>query len=148
MKGTELTERQHSRSILCAIDFSESSLEALRWAAEIAQQQHQHMTIVYPYRLNVLNRKEDIVQMKKNIDQDAASNFEKIAREVLGGLHVSFDFRSEVGFMNDRVEEHVRKGNVSLVVMSKKMALGSKDNLHDLIDHAGVPLVIVPTTAN
>ena len=148
MKGTEDTLHLSGNTILCPIDFSEPSLDALRWAAQLARQQQLHVTIIYPYRLNVLNRKEDLVQMKKNIDQDAARNFEKIAKGLLEDAHVTYDFRSEVGFMNDRVQEHVRKGNLSMVVLSKKMALGSKDNLQELIDHADVPLVIIPTHVN
>jgi hypothetical protein len=104
-----------------------------------------HLTIIHPYRLNQLNKKEDMVLVKKNIDLDATKNFEKIATNLLKNESVSYEFRTEVGFIQDRVQEHARKNNILFMVMGKKLVTSNNENLSDLMEQIEVPLVIVPS---
>lgn len=133
-------------SILCIMDFTESSLEALKWAAGMAKKFDAHLTILHPYRLNQLQKKEDMIWVKKKIDQDAAKDFDKIAADLLKNGKISYEFRSEVGFINDRVQEHARKNNTLFLVIGKDFATENKEALNDLIEQTEVPLVIIPAT--
>lgn len=131
-------------SILCLIDFSEDSIRALRWTAGIAMSLHAHMTIVHPYRLVHSDKKEDLVQAKKELDMKAANNFEKIALDIFKDGTVTYDFRPEVGFIYDRVRDHSRRNKILFVAIEKKFALNKKEALDELIEQIEVPLVIIP----
>ena len=52
-----------AKSILCAIDFSESSLNALKYAADLSARYNSHLTVLYPYRLLPAG-KEDVMERK------------------------------------------------------------------------------------
>lgn len=130
-------------SVLCVIDFSASSENALRSAVHLASGNQTHLTVLHPYRLTQAVKKEDLVKLKRDIDEEAALNFKKMSH-LLINLNVPFDFRAEVGFLTDRVQEHLRKNNVTLLVMNKHLALGSWEAFHELIDQLEIPMMIVP----
>ena len=129
-------------SILCVIDFSDSSLRAIEWSIPEARRHNLHISILYPYRLDQLRKRDEVVQSKKAIDLEALEKFERLGGSLLKEGQVSFDFHSEVGFIRDRIQEHTRKNNVVLLVMSKKIA--GSESFQELIDEIDVPVVIVP----
>lgn len=128
--------------ILCTIDFSEASTRALRWSIELAKQLESHITILYTYRLN--KHSEAAIPMKKKIEEEARSNFNEIEKELLTGTGVKYEFKTEIGFVADRVEEHAKKKNVGFLVMGKGMTIGSKETFDELLEHLQVPLIIIP----
>ena len=132
-----------AKSILCAIDFSESSLHALKLAADLAARFNCHLTVLYPYRLIQAN-KEDIMQIKKKNEELAIRKFEALENDYLNGKVSSFDFTAEVGFLVDRIEEHLRKSPILMMVIGKNMNSSSQENLDDLINQVKVPVVVVP----
>lgn len=101
------------------------------------------MTILYPYRLNQMVSKENRVKVKRDIDQEAIRKFEKISH-LLDGSNIEFDFRSEVGFLNDRIQEHLHDGDIKLIVMGMNLAAEGGEALNELVQHLKVPLVVVP----
>jgi len=129
--------------ILCTIDFSDSSIQALRWAIMTAQQQKAHLTILYVYRLTK-PEKGEVIEMKKKIEVEAARNIAILEKELMQGQGITYDFRTEVGFVADRIEDYAKKNTVSCLVMDKAMSTGNKETFGDLIEHIKVPLVIVP----
>lgn len=131
-------------SILCIIDFSESSTKALVWATGIAADLSAHLIIVHPHRLNQLVKNEDRVLAKKKMDIEATKNFEEIATKLFKNSSVSYDFQSEVGFIQDRVKEYIRKNNILLVAMGKKLMTANKETVDELMEQIDVPLVIIP----
>ncbi len=131
-------------SILCIIDFSESSTKALVWATGIAADLNAHLIIVHPHRLNQLVKNEDHVLAKKKMDIEATKNFEEIATKLFKNSSVSYDFQSEVGFIQDRVKEYIRKNNILLVAMGKKLMTANKETVDELMEQIDVPLVIIP----
>lgn len=132
------------KSILCLIDFSEDSIQALRWTAELAMKLHAHLTIVHPYRLMHTDKKDDTVQAKKELDIKASKNFEKIAVDIFKDVSVTYDFRPEVGFIYDRVRDHSRRSKILFVAIERNFALNKKEALDELIRQIEVPLVIIP----
>jgi hypothetical protein len=133
-----------AESILCVIDFSKSSVETLKWAADMATRLNVSITILHPYRLNQPDKKEDMILVKKNIDRNAVENFKKIAENIFKDQHVSYDFHAEVGFVQDRVQEYVVSNNILFMVTSKRVADDNKESLHNLIAQVEVPLVLLP----
>jgi len=131
------------KSILCAIDFSESSLNALKWAAELSAKFNTHLTVLYPYRL-LQATKEDVIDVKKKNEELAARKFAALENDYLNGKVVSFDFTAEVGFLADRIEDHLRKNSILMMVIGKNMNSSSTENLDDLISHVKVPVVVIP----
>jgi hypothetical protein len=142
------TTNGHRPAILCLIDFSEASRQALGWAAQEAVKQDTQLTVLYPYRLNQLSGKEDVVSLRHGIDAEAISNFEKIAKGTLDGANVKYEFRPEVGFINDRVFAHSHRKEFAMMVISKRMAVTNKENMAELIDLIKFPLVIIPQSLN
>ncbi len=132
-----------SPSILCVIDFSDSSLQALRWAIPEAQKHSYHISVLYPYRLDQPKQREEVVQSKKAMDADAVEKFDRMVSGMLREGKVSFNFKSEVGFLRDRIREHASKNNVVMLVMGKELA--GEESFKDLIEEVDVPAVIVPS---
>jgi nucleotide-binding universal stress UspA family protein len=129
--------------ILCAIDFSESSRQALRWAVSTARQLKAHLTLLYTYRL-MHSRNGEAVQLKKDMEKQAALNFASLEKQYLAGQGISYDFIVEVGFIADRLEDQVRKNSIGLLVVDKNMSSASKETFDEILDNIHVPLVIVP----
>lgn len=133
-----------SPSILSIIDFSESSRHVLRWAGDMAARLNVHLTILHPYRLNQSDRKENMVNVKKKIDVDAARNFEFMSKALFKKQNISFDFRTEVGFVQDRVQDYARRNNILFLVIALDQAAGNKEILEEMVKETGVPVVVIP----
>jgi Universal stress protein family len=131
-------------AILCLIDFSEASRQALTWAASEANKQQAQVIVLYPYRLKQMQGKDNLLKIREGINTEAIFNFEKIAKDTLIEAKVPFEFKPEIGFMNDRVYAHSHRKEFSLLVISKSMAMENKENMMELIDLIKFPLVIVP----
>jgi len=82
--------------------------------------------------------------MKKIIEDEATRNFGALESELLAGTGIDYEFKPEVGFVADRVEEHAKKKGIGFLVMGKSMRDGSKESFDDLVENLRVPLVIVP----
>ena len=130
-------------SILCVIDFSESSRKALQWAVANAVTHQSHITILHPYRLTRGQYGESPVDLRKKIEADAKRNFGILEEDLLRNKSISYDFRSEVGFIADRVENHTRNHPVSCMVVDKSMRAENKESFDQLVDSAKIPLVII-----
>jgi hypothetical protein len=128
--------------ILCTTDFSGSSKEALKWSIGQAQKTHCHLTVLYAYRL--LKQTGEVIAMKRKIEEEASTNFAALEKELLSGTGISYDFKSEVGFVADRVEAYAKKNQVSFLVMGKSMTTQNKETFDELVDKLKIPLVIVP----
>jgi nucleotide-binding universal stress UspA family protein len=131
------------KGILCTIDFSDSSKDALRWSVSLAKVLKTHLTVLYTYRL--LNPGSGEVQeLKKRLEEDARRDFAALEEEVLKGKGVKYQFKVEVGFVSNRVKEYAKKNDPSFIVMANKMHSGTEDSFDELSEKTQVPLVIVP----
>jgi len=133
-----------SLSILCVIDFSESSKKALEWAVENARTYQSHLTVLYPYRLNHLKNGENIMALRRKIEDEANQNFKILENDLLLNKHISYDFKTEVGFVADRVEEHSKNHPINFLVIDKSIRTSNKESFDDLMENMQVPLVIIP----
>ena len=82
--------------------------------------------------------------MKKKIVDEALKNFSDLEKELLIGKGVSYEFKTEVGFVADRAKDHVKKNGVDLLVVGQKMSTSNKQSFDELVADLQMPLVIVP----
>jgi hypothetical protein len=132
-----------AKTILYTTNFSDSSNHALKWAVTLAKQLKAHITILYTYRL-IKSQNGEVIQMKKKIEEKALRNFATLEHELLANQNISYDFRMEVGFMNDRVEHFTQKVPINFLVMDREMSTENRESFDKLVEHITVPLVIVP----
>ncbi len=134
---------QHSNTILCMVDLSESSRLTLSWAVTMAQQLKSHLTILYTYRL-LQYRNGEVLEIKKRMEDNAKAQFQLLEKDLLLGKGISYDFKTEVGFVNDRIENHAKKNSLRFLVMNKNARDSEKDSIGELMDHIHVPVLLVP----
>jgi nucleotide-binding universal stress UspA family protein len=132
-----------TKGILCTIDYSEASRQALKWAVQFSKTQGSDLTILYTYRLTK-NMTGEVVVWKKKMEEEALQKFAAFENECLKTAGIKYDFKIEVGFVADRIEDHTQKSEISFLVMDKNMCSQSKDTFDDLMEHMSVPLVIIP----
>lgn len=145
VETTTLVKAGLDKGILCTVDFSESSKEALRWAVSLAKELKQHLTVLYTYRLRSSTISEG-VELKSRLEKDAAIRFAEIENEILKNSGVSYDFKTEVGFVLNRVKDHAKKRGLSFWVMGSHINAANRESFDELASNIKVPLVIVPQT--
>lgn len=133
-----------SASILCVIDFSASSRKALQWAVSNARTHKSHLTVLYPYRLTRAQYGESAIAMRKKIEDEAQKNFGILEQDLLLDKKISYDFKTEVGFIADRVEEFTKNHPINFLVIDKNIRATNKESFDDLVENMQVPLVIIP----
>lgn len=137
------TPESPQKTILCTIDFSQSTRHSLEWAVSMAHQLRAHLSILYTYRL-IQPRSGEIFNQKKIIEQEAKQKFEVLEKEYLLDTGISYDFKIEVGFVSDRIEDHAKKNAVNFVVMDKHVRTNSNESFDELMEHIHVPMLLIP----
>ncbi len=137
-------------TILCAIDFSDSSLQALRWTLQLAELTHAQVTILFCYRLITAADNEEFLDLKKNMEDEARRKFNELERTLIDGQAVPYKFVSEVGFFSFRIEMFLRKSPVNLLVLGNSIVQNFDDHkslpFEQFLKNCKVPVVIVPET--
>ncbi|MBS1558582.1 MAG: universal stress protein [Bacteroidetes bacterium] len=131
------------KGILCAIDFSASSADVLRWSVGFAKEMGLPLTILYAYRLQK-SQLDQAIEFKKRAEADASKNFLKLEKELLANKGIAYEFKSEVGFITDRVKDHASKKGMRFLVVDQKMSTSNKESFDELLKEVQVPLIIVP----
>lgn len=130
-------------TLLLITDFAKSSEDALYWAIPEAQTHNWRISVLYPYRLDQARIREHAVKSKKDLELEAAKNFESQLEGPLRSSQLAYEFHSEVGFTRDRIMEATRRSNIVLVVVGQNIA--ASESIHEILEEIGVPAVIVPT---
>ncbi|MFM9841192.1 MAG: universal stress protein [Cyclobacteriaceae bacterium] len=136
------------KTILCAIDFSESSLSALKWAMSAAQLYQAQVTILFCYRLIATNDEGELQNMKRDMEAKALEQFHEIEKKLGDTLTVSYQFVTEVGFFPSRIEMFIRKSTVNLLVMGNSVVENFNEYKNVSFDQfllkSKIPVVVVP----
>src|SRR6187549_247490 len=96
-----------NNSILCTIDFSDSSKDVLKYAVALSKQLKNNLTVLFTYRLMNFHNGEAF-DVRKKIEENAKHSFSILEKEVLADSGVSYDFKIEVGFVSNRVREYAK----------------------------------------
>lgn len=135
------------KPVLCAIDFSESSPPVMRCAIEVALRHKTSIIVLFSYRL-AQPYEGTIGDYRKNIEHKAKESFEELISKVSLLGNVKYEFRSEIGFLSDRIEAYVKKNDVGVIVIGHEMANSMNDHkglsLQQFISNIKVPILIVP----
>lgn len=133
-----------ANTILCVIDMSKSSKETIRWGVTMAQHLKAQLTILYTYRL-IPTKTGEIVQLKKKIEENALQKFKTFEKELLIDKDISYEFRTEIGFVSDRIEDHVKKNGLNFLVINKNININiNKETLDNPLEHIQVPMLLIP----
>jgi K+-sensing histidine kinase KdpD len=138
-----ISKTKMSNSILCTIDFSDTSKDVLKYAVNLARQFNNHITVLFTYRL-LTSLNGEAVEVRKRMEERARQEFSILEKEVLAGKGISYDLKVEVGFVSNRVKEYAKNNSISFLVMGKKMNASSKESFDELAENLHVPLLIVP----
>lgn len=109
----------------------------------MARHMRAHLSVLHTYRL-IQPRSGEIVEQKKSIELEARKKFELLEKEYLIGQGISYDFKIEVGFVSDRIEDRAKKNSLDFVIMDKTMKANNNETLEELIQHIHVPMLLVP----
>ncbi|MBL7856787.1 MAG: universal stress protein [Cyclobacteriaceae bacterium] len=135
-------------TILCAIDFSDASMNALKRAIQLAVCTNAHLSVLFSYRLIHTGQQDSVMVFKKKMEDEAIEKFKEIEKKLINGQDVSRGFITEIGFMSDNIERFVRKNPISMLVLSRSMCSNLNDHkgisLEEFIGSINVPLLIVP----
>ena len=131
-------------TILCVIDFSVSSRKTLQWAIDNACQTKSRLTVLYPYRLTKLQNGESAFEMRKKIEDEAQSRFHELEIELLADAQIPYEFKTEVGFLANRVEAHSKSQGVNFLVVNRDLKTSHRESFDDLVEHTQIPVVIIP----
>jgi hypothetical protein len=134
--------------ILCAIDFSESSVQPLKWANKIALGTGAHLNILYSYRLIQAGNTADVLSFKRKTDEESKMKYAEIEKTAFCGTTAPKSFITEIGFFSDNIENFIRKNPSTLVVLSEPLAQLIYDHKNQTLLHflkgLKVPLLVVP----
>lgn len=131
-----------TNGVICVIDFTGSSKETLKWSVQFCEKLKSHLTVLYTYRL--FKQNGDVVPLKKRMEEEATKSFANLEQELFTGKGIPYDFKIEVGFIDDRIEKHAKANKLSFLVMDKGMTLRNKEAFDDLVKQLPIPIVIVP----
>lgn len=150
MQGTELIgvekaiEEAIDGELLCIVDFKEESSYVLHAAIKIAAASHAQLTVLYPYRLNQVRSVPEVGQWKKSIDSDAKNNFTRMTDTLLKEYNIECEFKSEVGFVNDRVSAHMEHHRVGMIIVGKQMVMTNRESMSTMFDRLDCPFLVIP----
>jgi nucleotide-binding universal stress UspA family protein len=146
--------------ILCPIDFSNSSLNALEFAARIGEKHRSDLTLLFVFteeELNVLLEKSEESVTYDNWKQKVENNFKGLIEEVKAtsikkGL-ADCKYLLKQGDLIRSIKEAVKEGGFNLIVMGTKGVsditetyVGS--NTVQVIEKSDCPVLCVPEKAS
>lgn len=134
-------------SILCIIDLRSEASKVLEVAASVAQLTRSRLIIVFPYRLLNAKKGNDLLRQKYWLESDAREKFSALKKKIFK-QQLQYEFFPELGFVPDRVEDHLSRDNVDLIVIGNRQVYEFlADNgisIQDFSRQMNIPLLVVP----
>ncbi|HEX7015052.1 MAG TPA: universal stress protein [Cyclobacteriaceae bacterium] len=130
--------------ILCPIDFSETSIEALKYAIQMANKEGSCVTVLYSYRLIQPDQEEEILKFRNRIELRARERFCMLEPFFHNGTVTDHEFLIEIGFFADCILRQVRENGVDKIVMDRNMRRLITERPQDVfLRTLPVPVIIV-----
>jgi len=140
VNSTPATEKN---KILCIIDFSFTSCEALNWAIHIAQKLRSHLCVMFVYRL-IPSRAGELKNWKKDIEEETRQQFLMIEKHSLANTGVSYEFKIEIGFISHHVQEYAANNDLIFVVMDRKANINNTESIDEVLKDLRIPVLLLP----
>jgi len=144
--NTELQSTAESTPcVLCAFNLGESADGVVKSAVSFSVHQKLPLMILCSYRLIQTNASEEVQSVKKRFENMAIKKIKSIDN-VEHGIKPSF--RTEIGFLSDRVESFVKTGKVKLIVVSNETASNIYEHkgltLKEFVKKINIPVLVIP----
>lgn len=78
------------------------------------------------------------------MEDEARQKFTFIEKNHLAGQGISYDFKIEVGFVSDRIEDHAKRNTLNFLVLDKNIKIDNNETLEELLEHIHVPMLLIP----
>jgi|GEM_PF-1866487 nucleotide-binding universal stress UspA family protein len=135
------------KQILCVVDLTESTGRVLDVSATIATACRAHLRILYPYRLLSFGYDGNMTGVRQRLEAEARKKFEDFKQHVPTLDSVSYEFLPEIGFLSDRINAHVNRHDVDMIIISQDQSDDKKNfDLQEFIRQAQLPFIIVPAS--
>lgn len=146
--------------ILCPVDFSSTSLNAIEFAVEIGKKFHSHITLLHVFTEKDFNKAIGNESKGKSFKELLALANSKLKaltdsiNEQAKPEGIDFcDYYIEMGDLVDKIQETANAENYRLIVMgttgvSKTNGVFFGSNTEDVIDEVKKPILCIPSTAN
>ncbi|MEQ8573244.1 MAG: universal stress protein, partial [Fulvivirga sp.] len=144
--------------ILCPVDFSSASLNAIEYALEIAKKFKSRLTLLHVFTEDDFNKalgQEAKGKTFKELLALANSKLKLLVNSIVEETEgqIKCDFHIEMGDLIDKIKEVAYDENYDLVVMgttgvSRVHGVFFGSNTEDTIDEIRKPILCVPNNAN
>lgn len=144
--------------IICPVDFSETSLNALEYAVAIGRKFRSTITLLHVFTESDFNKILDEHSIKKSF-KERLSMAEAKLRSLSETINIDYrqdkvqcDYQLELGDLVDSILESIKNGGYDLCVMgttgiSKASEVMWGSNTEDVIEKAKIPVLCVPDEA-
>lgn len=140
------------KKILVAVDFSESSLNALKYAVAFAKSVQAELSVMTVYNTMNYTPLSVLGDINKHLIDDSVAlknKLEKLVAPLCKKSNVPYKTHCIVGIPEIEIQKFARKFHTSLIIMGqtgsggiKKFLLGSTTS--HVVNTSGVPVLIVP----
>jgi len=144
--------------IICPVDFSEASLNALEFAIEIGKKFHSHITLFHVFTERDFNKvvgQDFVGKSFKELMAMATNKLKKISDQLNEDYNgqITCSYQLELGELIDKLEDTIKNEGYDLLVMgttgvSKMKGVSFGSNTEDAIEDIGIPILCVPKSAN
>ncbi len=137
--------------ILCPVDFSEVSVNALKYAAEFAKLTHSEVHALFVQQINIVNMEGENDIFPMNVNELLKASEEKLNNLIIE--HKLEDIvtitESRLGFITDEIAETADDEEYSLIIMGSTGASGLKEILFgsttlSVIEKSKTPVLVIP----
>ncbi len=139
------TSAETDPCILCAFNLGESADEAVKSAVLFGFHFHLPIMILCSYRLIQSKGSEEVQTVKKRYEKMAVEKWKHIDSAQSG---IKPFFRTEIGFLSDRIESFVKSGKVRMLILGNNAATDIYEHkgltLKEFIKKVDVPVLVIP----
>lgn len=137
-----------AKTILCAIDLSDSSDHVVEVASKMASNLSEHLTVLFSYRLNQSINEADVFLNKKEVEKKALEKFKNFEQNFMINGITSYEFRSEIGFLSDRLDSYKKRNDIDMLIIGQHLAQVNVDHkdsgLDNFLTNLQIPILVIP----
>lgn len=141
--------------ILIPTDFSPVATNALNFAIDLAKKTGAGLHVLHVKHIPVMDASfpaETYQLYIDEIEKAAMQGMDELENTVLKPAGIKYNMHTVMGFVNDEVQQFVKKNNIDLIVMGTTGATGLQEiligsNAASVVAKSEVPVFIIPPSA-
>jgi nucleotide-binding universal stress UspA family protein len=149
------------KTILAPIDFSEASINALRYAVALARQFNAKLYIFHAYHVEIPAYNSTLFpgaeaamyldELERNMKENIQKKFNSLEKELFISNIPAREFISLEGFVEDLIQSFVQQNEIDVVVMtpseSRSVLNFFSSHVTNLVNKLDTPILVVPPKA-